>query len=313
MAEQNQICWTVCVWVGFIACTLKMTLNPTQDDTLCTELCGDFTLIPSWCYLALSGLFQPEIVCYHMMYCQPLITFSHLPNVWLTHRLSFFLTARQQILNKSFYWFTCRQVFLIQIVSIWPCFTSCLCSEASSHTSPSLPESTASAGVLYRGATALAGRNAQSAPDRDSGERGSRGGAGDAGPWALSARRAGEVQPVHRRPGEGGEPAAVPVCSAGEGSERPEHRGPAHRCWGEGEEWKSCLFFFLSFCFFLPVCLLRNSLQFPLYRWFTQIATTSLLADIFLVGCGRPTDWYHEIHWWPWLMLDFTFMCHHMS
>lgn len=199
-----------------------------------------------------------------MMYCLPLISFSHLPNIWLTQRLSFFLTASQQILDKSFYWSTCRQVLLIRIVSIWPCFTSCLCSEASSHTSPSLPESTASAGVLYRGASALTGRNAQPAPDRDSGERGSRGGAGGAGPWALSARGAGEVQPVHRRPGEGGEPAAVPLCSAGEGPERPEHRGPTHRCWREGEQWKSYL-----------VC------QFV---------------------------WYHEIHRWPWLMLNFTFI-----
>lgn len=91
-------------------------------------------------------------------------------------------------------------------------------------------------GFVHRGPSALLWRDAWSPPGRGSGEHSPRGSATGAGLWALSPRGTGEVQPVHRWPGAGGQSAAVPVCSAGQGTERPEHRGWEHWCWGEGGE-----------------------------------------------------------------------------
>lgn len=53
-----------------------------------------FILIPSGCYLALSGHIsgKDSRVSYHMMYRLPLISVSHLSNVWLSKKPPHFLT-----------------------------------------------------------------------------------------------------------------------------------------------------------------------------------------------------------------------------
>lgn len=178
-----------------------------------------------------------------MMYRLPLIYVSKLLNVWLgtlpqSTRMPCYSVSKYTCSFSSCFW---PETYVI--LTFFP-ISTCVC--ADTYTSPTLFEWTASLSVSHRGASALAGGDAGSPPDRSGAERGPWGGPGAPGPWALSSCWAGEVQAVHRRPGEGGEPAAVPLCSAGEGPERPEHCGPTHRRWREG---KKCICLSVSWDF----------------------------------------------------------------
>lgn len=186
---------------------------------------------------------------------------------------------------------------------------------------PAVLESTASFSVSSWGASALAGKDARPPPGWDWPQRGPRGGPGAAGPGALPSRWTGEVQPVHRRPGEGGEPAAVPLSQTGQGPERLEHRGPAHRCWGKGEEsgglWDVTTLA-LSPGWLLDskghICkyaMIKNQLVLGAPRWCFWCCLHSRLLSWSCFNTRTATDthpsyccFYYCSSWLPWLSED---------
>lgn len=68
------------------------------------------------------------------------------------------------------------------------------------------------------------------------GQQRSGGGGGGPSPAGVQTQRAGQVQDVCGRPGQGGEPAAVSVGSSGQSGERPQQSGGGRYSRGEGEE-----------------------------------------------------------------------------